>query len=63
MRWKETLRGLQMLSKTWSRRADVLGMSGGRLLGDVASSTRPAAPSVASSPNSATSSSLSEARA
>lgn len=60
---KVTFRGLQMLSKTWSSKADVLGMSGGRLLGDTASSTWPAAPFVASSPNRATSSSLSDARA
>ena len=63
MYYKNTFKGLQMLSKTWSRRADVLGMSGRRLLGDMASSTWPPAPSLASSPNSATSSSLSEARA
>lgn len=58
-----TLSGLQMLSKTWSSRAEVLGMSGGRVLGDIPSSTFPGEPSVASSPNRATSNSLSEARA
>jgi hypothetical protein len=58
-----TLSGLQMLSKTWSSRAEVLGMSGGRVRGDIPSSTFPDGPSVASSPNRATSSSLSEAKA
>lgn len=58
-----TLSGLQMLSKTWSSRAEVLGMSGGRVLGDSPSSTFPGEPSVASSPNRATSNSLSDASA